>query len=429
MYTALFVFIICKIKFFNIPGISNKTLPVLFIIKVLCGIFLALIYTYYYKQRETADIYKFFDDGKIVYGFAFSHPLDYLRIVTGIDGDAPHLKKYYDLITYWHRNFNYDLYNDYKTMIRFNAISCLFSFGYYSVNSVFMSFISFTGLAAIYKTFYPWLKDKKNELLVAVFLVPSVLLWTSGVLKEGLIMFGMGILIYSGMGLLKKFSPYNLIAFIFAIIILLYSKIYIAISVLPGLATIALLLKSGNKFSFWKFLGVHIIFLLLAFNIQYFTRYNFIHILCYKQQDFAELIKTAGNVGSVIFVPELKPAGVSLLLNSPLAFFNTLLRPAVFEAYSPVVLLSALENLLLIVVILVSICFINIKKIPNLSLFYFCISFAVITFILSGLTTPVMGALVRYRAPALPFFIILFLFLVDKEKLIRTGKRFFRRKS
>jgi hypothetical protein len=40
-------------------------------------------------------------------------------------------------------------------------------------------------------------------------------------------------------------------------------------------------------------------------------------------------------------------------------------------------------------------------------------------FILTGLITPVMGAIVRYKVPALPFLMILLVMLIDKEKLIK----------
>jgi hypothetical protein len=32
--------------------------------------------------------------------------------------------------------------------------------------------------------------------------------------------------------------------------------------------------------------------------------------------------------------------------------------------------------------------------------------------------TPVLGALVRYKTPALPFLLIIFLFLFDKQKFL-----------
>jgi hypothetical protein len=42
----------------------------------------------------------------------------------------------------------------------------------------------------------------------------------------------------------------------------------------------------------------------------------------------------------------------------------------------------------------------------------FCITFVVVLFVLSGIATPVVGALVRYKVPALPFLVIALLLVV-----------------
>jgi hypothetical protein len=39
-------------------------------------------------------------------------------------------------------------------------------------------------------------------------------------------------------------------------------------------------------------------------------------------------------------------------------------------------------------------------------------------FVLIGLTTPILGAMVRYKIPGLPFLLIVFLLMLDKEKLL-----------
>ena len=93
-----------------------------------------------------------------------------------------------------------------------------------------MCFITFLGLTAIYKTFYSYLKEAKNFLFVAVFLVPSVLFWGSGIFKEGVVIMALGILFYA----LQKHLSYkrtlkNSLLLIAAILILLSIKIYISV--------------------------------------------------------------------------------------------------------------------------------------------------------------------------------------------------------
>ena len=307
-------------------------------------------------------------------------------------------------------------------MIRFNAVINLFSFGYYTVHTVFMAFLSFTGLTALFKAFQSYFPTKKTELWTAIYFIPSILLWTSGVLKESVMMFGLGMLCLSFIKISDKFSSKYVALFLFSTIVLFISKMYILIAILPGLFSFLVIQKTQKKFTFPKFLIIHILFLLLAGNLTIF-QYNFLEILSYKQQDFAVLVKKVGTVGSLIQIPELQPTWISFLKNAPVAFFNALTRPFIFESFSPFIFLSSLENLTVLILIIATLFFMKLKNISNNSLAYLCLSFFLILFILSGLTTPVLGALVRYRTPALPFLLIFLLLLFDKDKFLFWRKK------
>ena len=47
---------------------------------------------------------------------------------------------------------------------------------------------------------------------------------------------------------------------------------------------------------------------------------------------------------------------------------------------------------------------------------YACLFYAVSIFVLIGLTTPVIGGLLRYKAPLLPFLLIFFILHFDLNK-------------
>ena len=129
-------------KFFSIDGLSRKVISAIFILKIITGVALYLIYTYYYTDRRSADIFKYFDDGKIIFNTLFVNPIHYLQIICGIDTDAEYLKQYLNKTDFWYKPRDTQVYNDNRTIIRFNAIAMLISFGYYSVHSVFMNFVS-----------------------------------------------------------------------------------------------------------------------------------------------------------------------------------------------------------------------------------------------------------------------------------------------
>ncbi|MBU0763205.1 MAG: hypothetical protein KJ607_00055, partial [Bacteroidetes bacterium] len=206
IYTLAFLLLIYRMKFFRIEGVSRVALAVFFVIKVFCGIALIFIYSYYYTERTSSDIYNYFDDGNRIYSAIDDNPADYLRMLTGIESDAPHLMKYYSKTNYWFKDYNYELFNDNRTIIRYNAFVRLFSFGYIEIHTVVMAFLSFAGLCGILKVFLPFLKNKNHLLVFAVFAFPSVMFWSSGVLKEGLVIFSSGLFVYAFHRIINRFS-------------------------------------------------------------------------------------------------------------------------------------------------------------------------------------------------------------------------------
>ena len=120
----------------------------------------------------------------------------------------------------------------------------------------------------------------------------------------------------------------------------------------------------------------------------------------------------------LIDIPILYPTFLSMVKIAPAAFFNSLFRPHLLEAKNPLMLLSAFENLLIIFCLIISLAF-HSKKNKNWHLIYFCMTIVVLLFILVGITTPILGAAVRYKMPALPFLLIAFVLIVDKDKIVQ----------
>ena len=240
-------------KFFSIDGLSRKAISAIFILKIITGVALYLIYTYYYTDRKSADIFKYFDDGKIIFNTLFVNPIHYLQLIFGINTDAEHLKQYLNITDFWYKPRDTQVYNDNRTIIRFNAIAMLVSFGYYHVHSVFMNFISLIGLIAIFKTFRPYLADKRKELIAAVFLMPSVLFWGSGVLKEGLLFFALGLLIYNFYILCNNEITLKRIVWLLLLACLIaMAKFYILIAIAPALFTYLWVKKTNSRYIFLK---------------------------------------------------------------------------------------------------------------------------------------------------------------------------------
>ena len=486
-YASLFIFLIAKMKFFECDGISRGAIQGVFILKILFGILLYLVYTFYYTDRSTADIYKYFDDSKIMFDTLFIKPQDYFQMLFGIGNDTPYFDVYYNQMNHWYREYDSNLYNDSHTIIRFNAVIRLFSMGVYNVHTVFMCFLSLLGLTAIYKTFIPVIKEKSLLLFGSVFLIPSVLFWGSGVLKEGLLFFGLGFLVnYSHKVISGEWNLKSIFWILFSIVLLTLTKFYVAIAVIPALVANYWIEKTGNRNVLLKYITSY----LLLFSIGLFAT-NSLQVLVQKQKDFINLanggtylqritaektdtvyiasglheqmdinkknkkveiigkidyckvwtngklgeetefvgsknfIETEyrllidyGKTGSTIEIQKLEPNILSFLKATPKAVYNTFFRPFFLESFSPFIFLAGFENLFIILLTIVAILFAD-KNALNEKLFWLCVFFTLVIFALTGLITPVIGAIVRYKIAALPLLLIALFMLIDKNKLTK----------
>ena len=100
LYSGLFIRLIFKWKFFDIDGVRKVHLAFFFLLKVIAGLCLTLVYTYYYTDQSKADIYRYFSDSKIISSVLFTDPIAWLKIMTGVGSFEPDTFKY--LADTWH---------------------------------------------------------------------------------------------------------------------------------------------------------------------------------------------------------------------------------------------------------------------------------------------------------------------------------------
>ncbi len=329
-YFVFFCFIISKQNFFKDEHIPKYWIYSLFGLKVIISIVLTAIYTKYYTSRETADIYKYFDDSKIMFEALKHKPLDYIKMLFAIDNDNEYFdSNYYNSMLHWVRPYSSDLFSDSHIIIRFNAFVRLFSFGYFQVHNVFMNFISLIGLLLIYKALKQFLVDKERALFYILSFTPSLLFWGSGLLKEGIILFGLGILLYS----INRPIHFKVILFIaLSVVILLYTKFYLLVALfIPTLGfTIVRFtkLKPLYSYSIAFICFIALICVLPLIN----NDWSIVNQIVSKQQTFSRFI-TQVETNSGFIIPELSNIS-TIIRNIPNALLNTFIRPFPWECNS-----------------------------------------------------------------------------------------------
>ncbi len=416
IYSLIFWIIIRNHRFFKIEGIRNEALRAVFALKLISGFLLLAMYTYYYSDRSTSDVYKYFDDGKVMYNALFTNPLDFFKMIFGIMNDNEYFTQtYYNQMSHWFRAFQSNIFSDSHAIIRFNAFVMLFSFGHISVHVVFMVFLSFIGLTALFKFFLKHARKSKIGLFFSVFLLPSVVFWGSGMLKEGLIFFALGLLLYEVDKISKKFNVFTLFWIILALLLLIHTKIFVLLIVSPLL--LALLYSNlvvKNRVSNLFVLVVSLFFIFGYFTFNNLAGLNMFAMIAQKQNDFLNLA-IQESAGSLLHDRYLGVSFLSFVIELPWAVFNVFFRPILFLDNSLIYLPNFLENVLMIILISFAIFFRTKLNRSELSLIHFCAWFVIGVFVITGITVPILGAIVRYKSIALPFLFAFLAILIDRR--------------
>lgn len=389
---------------------------IVFNLKFLTGIFIWMVYTFYYKDIQNNDIHKFYNDALTLHEIRENNPTAFREIM--VLGKA-YFEKGCSVcrLKNWNRNFDEAPFNENRTIIRLNALLMFVTFKTYFAHILFFCFISLIGWVLVVNSIAGFTNPDNTLFALPVMLLPSVLFWASGVMKEPLLILGLGLLLY---GLLTNHTTGKKILLIAAgALVVLFSKFFVLVCLIP--AAIAYLLFSGyNKPAYvaGKYAAVFAILLLLAFNIQHITaRVNPLQMLVNKQTNS---VKEAiyYKAGSRIDIPPLEPTAASVLQTAPVGILNTLLRPYPTEAKNVMMLASAAENLLVVLLLVILLWHTNRQQVHHLNLVLFLLTFALAYFALIGMCTPVLGNLTRYRAPLLPVFLLAFVINVQSPAIL-----------
>lgn len=425
-YTALLLYLMRRMSFFRtVPGLPLQWIGWLFLLKIAAGTALWAIYTYVYTERIHADVFKYFDDSAVMFDALRYRPGDFLRMLFSVNNDNAWFdERYYKVMNNWYREYESNLHNDAHTIIRYNAVVRLFSFGEFHVHTVFTAFLALTGMLGLYRAFVRMLPGRERALAFAVFLLPSVLFWASGVIKESLLFFGLGMLLWQLERMRTgRMKPLGLLILAGCMVLLFHLKFYVLMSLLPALAML-LLARWVPRFPLAvRTATVLLAFVLLGLNLHHLVPgFDVLETIAVKQRDFIGLAQ-ATNSGSFVMPERLEANIWSFLQQAPYAVFITLLGPLVYMAPGAMGMVSAAENAVIIVLLTVLLMY----RLPwdqvQRSVVVALLSYVTLLACVIGWTTPVMGAIVRYRTPMLPFLFIIALLVFDHHKALARWPR------
>lgn len=211
----------------------NKWLVIgLFGVKILSS----LVFLEVYAPNDDgsfhfSDSYAYFSEGKVLHSVWEKSRKDYLKLFTGIGATQELEINYFeDNVHQWsHKN---KTYNDNENMIKLNSLIHFYSKNIALIHSATFGFFALIGFMLLTLFVRKFSSISTHWVLPVFVLLPSTLFWTSGILKESMVVLGIGCSLALFLNF-RKVIRYGL--FTVGILLMLFFKPYIFIFMLPGI--------------------------------------------------------------------------------------------------------------------------------------------------------------------------------------------------
>ncbi|RZK29880.1 MAG: hypothetical protein EOO61_20045, partial [Hymenobacter sp.] len=306
-------------------------------------------------------------------------------------------------------------------VIRIAAVCALLGFNTYSVTALFFAALSFSGMWAMYITFAKIRPQMYRELAIAVFFLPSVFFWGSGLLKDSLCIGALGWLFYTFYrGAIEKKNVVRcLILGLLAAKVITSMKIYILLAFMPPAALWVFNENTARIKSGIVRLVAKPLFLIVGLVVAVYAmsavaaadaRFNLDKVGAQSKLT-AEYLQGVSKTeqGSGYNIGEQDGTLGGMVKLAPQAIVVSLFRPFIWEARNPTMLLSALEATYFIVLTLRIFWragFLNaIRAVASSPVLVLCFIFSLIFAISVGVSSGNFGTLVRYKIPLMPFYL------------------------
>jgi hypothetical protein len=369
----------------------------LFLMKIVFGVSLGLIYTYVYPIGDT---WNFYHDAQVFAGHLTEE---------SVFKDQPRALRFSEIV---------------------GIILIVFGNNYWLAGTV-ISFLSFLGGFYCITQLSNLSSSFRLPSIIAIFFVPSIAFWSSGVIKEAVVFPSLIILFTITYKWHKKQKPglldYMLLVVALACLVLV--KYYLLgifmISFLPVFAMELLdfltIPKSTGRVLLITFLGAAFCYIIGPhihpnFSINHlFPNLIASHKVGLEQTDNGLYISLKG----------LKAGWSSIIKSSPQAFFESIYRPYLWESRSLIQYLAAIENA---VISLLSIFAIVTIRGMKWRLDWFVLSlilFIVLTGSLMAIGNPNLGTLSRLRVVYLSPLVFILVYLIKSNLKIKESVRLF----
>lgn len=398
-------------------------------VRIFGALLLGILYQFYYSGGDTFNYHT--HGSRVIWEAIMENPSEGLQLMFASGEDALIAFKYSSKVLFFDDPSSYFI-------VRVATTFDLLTFSTYSATAVLFALVSFVGMWLFFQVFISSFPNLHKWIAIATLFIPSVIFWGSGILKDSIVLACIGALTYciKRIFIERQIRIITTVLLVMCVVIIYYVKIYVLLCFLPA----AFLWIYATEF--YKIRSLVLKMMLIPFVITLVIFSGYYAVLKVGEDDKRYSIEnisrtakitaydigfyTGRNAGSGYSLGELDDSFSGMVKLAPAAINVALFRPYLWEVRNPLMLLSAIESLVLLLLTL----YVLIKK---RTLFFqsfsdptilFCITFSVTFAFAVGVSTFNFGTLARYKIPLLPFYLLGLIFILYFEKRERKTEAF-----
>jgi hypothetical protein len=375
-------------------GLRKYFFPTL-IIKLLAGVGVGLLYFYHYGYGDTIGYHQ---DAILLSDLFLKDFSAYFKVLAGSAEE--------------NSQFIYSNQPRAFFLVKLLSLVHLLTGQNYWLSGVYFSLFSFVGFWALANSLVKYFPSNRLGILIALLFFPSVVFWSSGIIKESIAMGALMMLIKLLIDWLftHKIS-WKRIALSFILLFLVWQLKYyylgvFLIAVIP--LTITEKIRKTNRFTLNKYAvyGVLVIILVGLISLLHpnFHLSNIFQVIV----DNHDLYVISSRPDQLIRYLDLQPNIWSIGYYFPLAIWSGFFRMGIWEVNQPIEYLIGIENFVLLIFAigaLFQVWYLK-KSRYNLLIISAILYVALLTGFLA-MSAPNLGTLARYRVGFLPVLVLL----------------------
>jgi len=407
-----------KVRSWVTDGLTRRYFFPALALKIFGALALGVLYQFYYKGGDTINFHT--NGSRFIWEAFLDSPIVGLKLLFSQGELAGDTFEYSSKIIFYLEPSSF-------FVVRVAAIFDLLTFSSYAGTAVLFAALSFSGMWALFMTFYLQAPHQHKWIALATLFIPSVVFWGSGIMKDTITLSALGFLTFTVYSIFinRNYSIKSFILMVLCIWIIFIVKKYILLCFLPA----ALLWVYSSRLQrvrsiVLKILIVPVVLIMLVLSAYYAVilvgkddpRYSLDKIAETAQITAYDIgFYTGKDAGSGYDLGELDGTFEGMISLLPQAINVSLFRPYVWEVRNPLMILSALESLMLLGMTIYMFFRFRIRALKAILQppVLFCLVFSLTFAFAVGVSTFNFGTLARYKIPLLPFYVLAITFILD----------------